>query len=42
MESTLKKRNEMYSIVQKISSVNQIDVTLYQSNRKESLCKGSS
>ena len=42
MESTLKKRNEMYSIVQKISSVNQIDVTLYQSNRGESLCKGSS
>ena len=28
MESTLKKRSEMYSIVQKISSVNPIDVTL--------------
>ena len=28
MESTLKKRSEMYSIVQKITSVNPIDVTL--------------
>lgn len=28
MESPLKKRNEMYSIVQKISSTNQIDITL--------------